>query len=243
MDKFRDQTVCYGNLFEQYDAIIAFCQKHMFLSGNMDQKERIDTLTLPFKALREATLNLLVHRTWWSGARTPSVAIFDDRIEFMNPGNFPHGTTADDFRKRPHSEPVNEVISNVFFKSGLMETWGRGIPDIFGECKSAGLPTPVFETIHNFVCLTIRFKNPLRPYLTDDRGNDRGNDSRIDKESDSVKATYLIIRANPGIQRKAISEKTGKSIPTIDRHIARLVKEHFIEHRDSDKTGGYYAKD
>ncbi len=46
----------------------------------------------------------------------------------MNPGNFPHGTTADDFRKRPHSEPVNEVISNVFFKSGLMEAWGRGIP-------------------------------------------------------------------------------------------------------------------
>ncbi len=38
------------------------------------------------------------------------------------------GTTADDFRKRPHSEPVNEVISNVFFKSGLMEAWGRGIP-------------------------------------------------------------------------------------------------------------------
>lgn len=138
MDKFRDQTVCYGNLFEQYDAIIAFCQKHLFLSGDMDRKERVDTLSLPFKALREASLNLLVHRTWWSGARTPSVAIFDDRIEFMNPGSFPSGTTAEDFLKRPHSEPVNEVISSVFFKSGLMEAWGRGIPDIFKECKKEG---------------------------------------------------------------------------------------------------------
>lgn len=52
MDKFRDQTVCYGNLLEQYDAIIAFCQKHMFLAGNMDQIERIDILTVPIKALR-----------------------------------------------------------------------------------------------------------------------------------------------------------------------------------------------
>ena len=147
MDKFRDQMVCYGNLFEQYDAIISFCQKHMFLAGNMNQKERVDTLTIPFKALREATLNLLVHRTWWSGARTPSVAIYDNRIEFMNPGNFPHGTTVEDFQKHPHSEPINEIISNVFFKSGLMEAWGRGIPDIFGECKAAGLPKPEFEII------------------------------------------------------------------------------------------------
>jgi ATP-dependent DNA helicase RecG len=121
MDRFRDQSVCYGNLFEQYDAIMSFCQKHMFLAGNMDQVERIDTLTVPLKVVREAAVNLLVHRSWWSDARTPSVAIFDDRIEFMNPGSFPPGTTAEDFRKRPHSEPINEAISNVFYKSGLME--------------------------------------------------------------------------------------------------------------------------
>jgi len=75
-----------------------------------------------------------------------------------------------------------------------------------------------------------------------DRRNDIVNDSRIDRLSDSVKTTYLIIKANPGIQRKQISGISGKSIPTVDRHIAVLVKEDFIEHRDSDKTGGYYAK-
>ena len=31
-------------------------------------------------------------------------------------------------------------------------------------------------------------------------------------------------------------------IPTIDRHIALLAKSNLIEHRDSDKTGGYYVK-
>lgn len=247
MDKFRDQTVCYGNLFEQYDTIIAFCRKHMFLSGNMDQKERIDTLTLPFKALREATLNLLVHRTWWSGSRTPSVAIFDDRIEFMNPGNFPHGTTADDFRKRPHSEPINEVISTVFFKSGLMEAWGRGIPDIFSECKAAGLPTPTFETIPNFVCLTIRFKNPLRPYITGE-SNGALNGELNGELNEALKglgtpvlATYNIIRQNPGIQRKDIITHTRKGSSTIDRHLALLTEKNLIEHHGSKKTGGYYA--
>ena len=98
----------------------------------------------------------------------------------------------------------------------------------------------------HFVCLTIRFKSPLTPRLSGDKvndnRNDRPNNSRIDRLSDSVKKTYQIIRDNPGIQRKRISELADKSIPTIDRHLAILVKEYVIEHRDSDKTGGYYAK-
>ena len=73
-------------------------------------------------------------------------------------------------------------------------------------------------------------------------GDDRVNDSRNDSLCDSVNGTYQAIKANPGIQRKRISELTGKSIPTIDRHIALLAKSNLIEHRDSDKTGGYYVK-
>ena len=73
-----------------------------------------------------------------------------------------------------------------------------------------------------------------------DSVNDRRNDSVNDSLNDSVNETYLTIKANPGIQRKRISELTGKSIPTVDRHIALLAKASLIEHRDSDKTGGYY---
>ena len=73
-----------------------------------------------------------------------------------------------------------------------------------------------------------------------DSPNDKVNDSRIDRLNDSVKTTYLVIKANPGIQRKCISDLTRKSVPTIDRHLAKLVKEKLIEHKDSDKTGGYY---
>jgi len=54
--------------------------------------------------------------------------------------------------------------------------------------------------------------------------------------------TIYTIKANPGIQRKRISELTGKSIPTIDRHLALMTKSNLIEHRGSDKTGGYYVK-
>ena len=51
-------------------------------------------------------------------------------------------------------------------KAGEMKGWGRGIPDIYELCKNAGLPEPVFGFVPNFVCLTIRFKTPLRPYVS-----------------------------------------------------------------------------
>ncbi len=88
------------------------------------------------------------------------------------------------------------------------------------------------------VCLTIRFKSPLTSYLS----SNKVNDNRNDRLSDSVKKTYQIIKNNPGIQRKRISEFADRSVPTIDCHLAVLVKDNLIEHRDSDRTGGCYAK-
>ena len=70
-------------------------------------------------------------------------------------------------------------------------------------------------------------------------GVNRNND---DKVNDKVNDTYLIIKDNPGIQRKGISDFSSKSLSTIDRHLAILVKSGLVEHRGSDKTGGYYAK-
>lgn len=247
MDKFRDQAVIDANLFQQLQAIEDFCRKHMFMSGDQDQFDSKNVLTVPLKVVREAALNLLIHRTWWSEGRTPSVNIFDDRVEFMNPGAFPPGTTPADFRHRPHSVLVNEVIANALFKGGKTEGWGRGILDIFTLCKEAGLPEPEYDFVPNFVCLTIRFKEPLTPHLSGDKKNDRINDKlndRLNEElSAPVRSTYLLVRENPGIQRKELSEKSGKSVPTIDRHLAELQEKGFVVHEGSRKTGGYYAKE
>ena len=247
MDKFRDQAVIDANLFQQLQAIEDFCRKHMFMSGDQDQFDSKNVLTVPLKVVREAALNLLIHRTWWSEGRTPSVNIFDDRVEFMNPGAFPPGTTPADFRHRPHSVLVNEVIANALFKGGKTEGWGRGILDIFTLCKEAGLPEPEYDFVPNFVCLTIRFKEPITPHLSGDQKNDRINDKlndRLNEElSAPVRSTYLLVRENPGIQRKELSEKSGKSVPTIDRHLAELQEKGFVVHEGPRKTGGYYVKE
>ena len=249
MDKFRDQVVIDANLFQQLQAIEDFCRKHMFMSGDQDDFDSKNVLTVPLKVVREAALNLLIHRTWWSEGCTPSVNIFDDRVEFMNPGAFPPGTTPADFRHRPHSVLVNEVIANALFKGGKTEGWGRGILDIFTLCKEAGLPEPEYDFVPNFVCLTIRFKEPLTPHLSGYGINEPQNgpvneplNVTLNLLSVAARSVYNAIKANPGIRRAGIVAQTGLNLSSVKRAISVLTAKNLIEHRDSDKTGGYYVK-
>lgn len=164
MDKrvFRDQTVCEGNLFEQYDAVMDFCLKHLNLSGRMDSKFRQDTLTVPYEAIKEAAINMLCHRSWNAENTTPSLAIYDDRIVFQNPGTFPMGLTWQDFvDDQIGSLPANPTIANVFYRRGTMEAWGRGIGLIMESCTEQGLPAPEIKVIPPFVNLTIWFRQSL----------------------------------------------------------------------------------
>ena len=250
MDKFRDQQVMEGNLFQQLQAIEDFCRKHMFMSGDQDQFDSKNVLTVPLKVVREAALNLLIHRTWWSEARVPSVNIFDDRVEFMNPGAFPQGTTPEDFRRRPHSEPINENIANALFKGGASEGWGRGILDIFTLCKDAGMPEPEYDFVQNFVCLTIRFKQPLKPYVSgSENGGENGGvngglnggvNGGVQALTPSQKRVYDVVHDNPGLNTKQIADILNKSPRTVEKHLTFLRTKGLIVHKDSDKTGGYY---
>ena len=247
MDKFRDQMVVEDNLFNQFSAIHDFCRKHMFLSGDQDDFDSKNELTVPLKVVREATLNLLIHRTWWNESRVPSVNIFDDRVEFMNPGAFPPGTKPKDFLRRPHSEPVNEKIANALYKGGEMEGWGRGIPDIYTLCKEAGMPEPEFDFVQNYVCLTIRFKKPLTPYLTDggvnggeNGGVNGGENGGVNALSPAVRQVYDVICNNHGLNTNQIAERLKRAVSTVEKQLTILKKERLIEHRGAAKTGGYY---
>ena len=174
---FRDQTICEGNLFVQYDAVLDFCLKHLNLSGRMDQQYRQDTLTVPYEALREATANMLCHRSWYADNMTPSLAIYDDRMVFQNPGAFPYGTKWQDFVDNSlGSLPANPTIADVFYRRGTMEKWGRGIGLIFSCCLDAGLPSPHIQIIPPFINLTIPFASPLS---THDASEFTGNQIKI----------------------------------------------------------------
>ena len=73
-----------------------------------------------------------------------------------------------------------------------------------------------------------------------DEGVNEGVNEGVSALGKGAKETYSIICSNPGINTPRLVSMSGKSDATIERHIALLKKEKMIEHRGSDKTGGYY---
>ena len=80
-------------------------------------------------------------------------------------------------------------------------------------------------------------------------GDGNHNDSRNGYVNGEVKSlttiqklVYDTVHDNPGIQTKQVADVLKKSPRTIEKHLAFLSKSNLIEHRDSDKTGGYYVK-
>lgn len=67
------------------------------------------------------------------------------------------------------------------------------------------MPEPEFDFVQNYVCLTIRFKSPLTPYLTD-CGDVNGDVALYG----SLKAIYLIVLNNPGIKIGQVAKKKCK---------------------------------
>jgi len=69
------------------------------------------------------------------------------------------------------SKPQNPDIAGVLFRSGWMESWGRGIANIMDACEQAGLPKPEFVKAPWITRIIFRFKTPLTPYLSGKGGN------------------------------------------------------------------------
>ena len=117
---------------------------------------------------------------------------------------------------------------------------------MYDLCKTAGMPDPEFDFVPNYVCLTIRFKKPLMPYVGGDvngpvNGPVNGDvNGPVNGLSDSLKEVYYIVLKNPGIKNKQVADLRSKPASTVKKQLTVLRKNGLIEYRGSDKTGGYY---
>ena len=153
------QEVVEANAFQLADKTIEILDKKYFKKTISYQGlNRIEISEYPYKAVRECLLNAIIHRNYF-GAPI-QISIYEDKFMVWNPGNLPEELTLDDLKVKHASYPRNPIIADVFFKAGLIETWGRGTIKIIEECKNAGLPEPKFEVLNGGIAVTF-FKNVL----------------------------------------------------------------------------------
>ena len=133
-----------GNILTMADRVIEILRSKYLVSPiHYPGLQRIEELEVPEDALREAILNAIVHKDY-TGAPI-QMSVYNDKLILWNPGRLPEDITIEILKQKHPSRPVNRNIAELFFKSGYIEVWGRGIAKILNACKHAGLPEPIME--------------------------------------------------------------------------------------------------
>ena len=201
-------------------------------------------------------MNAIIHRDYQLG--NAPIKFYDYngvRLEISNPGglyglakpdNFP---SVNDYR--------NPLLAGAMKVMGFVNQYNRGIAKVKSEMAVNGNPPPVFDVnkLTEFrvtVLVSAKTENivPHEPVLGTINGTinpDKpinGTINVADLPSDETKILELI-STHPGIQRRELSEKLGISLRSLARLLKKMTSDPRnaqIEHRGSNKTGGWFRR-
>lgn len=94
---------------------------------------------------REILLNAIVHKDY-SSCNPVQISVYEDKIYIWNDGEMPSNLdTTDKLFMKHSSKPYNPKLADIFFKSGMIEAWGRGFEKIREACEIYDAPLPEYE--------------------------------------------------------------------------------------------------
>ena len=211
-NEFKDRREFAGSLFEQmneaYDYIDFRNQNH----STFLKLHRIDRRDYPEAAVREALLNLLVHREY-SFRASSFISVYLDRIEFTSIGGLISGMTLQDVMMGI-SVCRNAKLANVFYRLELIEAYGTGIRKIM-EAYEGSARKPKIEVTENAFKITIPNRNI---------SNASDEETEDQKESvEQEKRVMKLAKENGSVSRKEIEGVLGISQSTGGRLLKKMV--------------------
>ena len=156
--EFHDNRQFRGNAFALLLAAERFLRENVPVAGHVlpGRLDRVDEPLYPPVAVREALANAFCHRDYAIGGGSVGVAVYDDRLEVTSSGTLHFGLTPEALFGPHESLPWNPLIAGVFYRRGIIESWGRGTIKMAELAVSAGLPRPEIEDTGG--CVTVRFR-------------------------------------------------------------------------------------
>lgn len=235
---FLDMDQVFGNVFELIEAGESYIRKNIkwpvnFKSGSM---ERVEIPEIPLEAIREAIINSLIHRDF-KNPKSNEVAIYKDRVEIFNPGEFPEGFKPEDFIEGQGSIPRNPLIANTLYLSKDIEKWGSGFRRITEACQKSNTKVKFEIRKNGFMVIFYRKTDKELLDLTGENKNISANDIENGTQIDTEKLILNLLGKTPDITQKELSEKTNISLRTVKRIIQQLKEKNIIERVGSDRKG------
>lgn len=222
--KFQDEI--HGNLFEQIEKTMDLLfTKYIKAEISYEGINRIEKYEYPRDAVREALLNAIAHKDY-SGGVPIQISVYRDKIIFWNEGQLPENWTIENLLIKHPSKAYNPDIANALFRSGYIESWGRGTLKMIRECELAGLPKPVY--FYDMLGFFVEFRkdNYNEQYL-----------KSLDLSDRQVKAV-LYLKEKGKITNSDYQTLNTVSKATATRDLTELVEKFKILKRTGDIGAG-----
>ena len=159
---FKDRREFGGSLMKQMNEVYEYIDFRNQIRATIEKLSRIDVRDYPVIAVREALLNLLVHRDY-SFSASALISIYDDRIEFVSIGGLMPGIDLEDIMAGI-SVCRNQNLANVFYRLHLIEAYGTGLTKIM-EAYEETSEKPVISTTKNSFKIMIFGKTDISVQL------------------------------------------------------------------------------
>ena len=239
--------VIEGNLFGQVEKTIEilrlkYLENRFFYEGIY----RKEDLVYPEEALREAVINAVIHRDY-IGPHT-QLRVYDNKLWLWNIGKLSEEITINDLNKPHSSYPRNELLADVFFKAGFIESWGRGTLKIINKCKEKLLPTPIFsESGGGF---NVEFRkgeissktSKKEPAISTSKTTLKTTLKLPENYPETTRKIIELIEDKPYITRQEIADNVKITLDGVKYHLNKLYKNKIIKRVGPAKGGHWKVK-
>lgn len=216
LDRYDDRLIIKTNLIEAYDTLFEFAQKNLPDRFHLEEGQSVSARDI---IVREVVSNLLVHREYQSPY--PAKLIIDNdglRTENASRSLFEGRITLADFTPMPK----NPVIANFFSQIGRADKLGSGMHNLVKYAKVYAEGEP--ELVEGDV---FRTYVPVRKRVLAEAGftlksYDEGGGNSVDD------AIELMLDRFGYATSLEVSEMSGASSKTAQRHLAAMVKRGFL---------------
>lgn len=241
------QDEVHGPLIEQVDKTVDLVYtKYMKALIDYEGVQRIERFMFHKDAFREILLNAIVHKDY-SSCNPIQISVYEDKIYIWNDGEMPPNLDSTDKLFMKHSsKPFNPKLANVFFKSGMIEAWGRGFEKIREACALYDGPLPEYEINEAGIMVLckacdrylelIPAKKKVDSIISDERIMSRKM-SELRKEPIVKIVNYL--KDNEEITTEKGVEITGKSEAQVRRYLKVLCNLGIIKSTRTTKGNVY----
>ncbi|MFZ2455383.1 MAG: RNA-binding domain-containing protein [Candidatus Altiarchaeia archaeon] len=210
-----------AGLIESIERSLSFVKNNLPKSIEIgSEATREERLQYPIEVVREAIINAIAHRDYFSKDAI-QIYLFSDRLEITNPGSIPNNLPRELFGTL--SVQRNPITYRILRDYGYVEGLGSGVPRMINSMREYGLADPDFKIYESF----------FRVVLSNASSDSKPINDYSDLNARQIKAVEFL-KENKSLKTKMYMKINRVSYGTARSDINEMVKFGYIK-----KVGAY----